>query len=227
MVEEWSKRNVASPLFKQGTCDWGEWNARFGLKVSITEGSRAVPFEQRQFIIRQTTKFGRTDEQAKNLWVEAEASNCRRDYLGFQGQLRLWLHKGEFVDKEKTRYLDQAAVEGSSRKKSMKNKDRDALRMHVHELDTGFGHEFFHGQSNVEGEVRIPGHAQSGPCEDGEKSKPTDLEAIAGCIHACFHMRLAVYDPIHLYVKLNCRRLMCHTASEPYCATHTCSTRAT
>ncbi|CAE7249381.1 unnamed protein product [Symbiodinium sp. CCMP2456] len=149
MVEEWSQRNIASPLFKNGVCDWSEWNARFGLRVSIREGAKTKPYEKREFIIRQVSKFGRTEEQAKGLWNEAEASSCRRDHGGFQGQLRLWLAKEEYEDKAKERFVDESALEGTNRKKKMKDKDRDAMRMHVHELNTGFGHEFFQGQSSV------------------------------------------------------------------------------
>ena len=145
MIAEWSQRNIASPLFRNGVCDWNEWNARFGLRVSIKEGAKTKPFEKREFIIRQVSKFGRSEEQAKGLWNEAEASSCRRD----QGQLRLWLAKGEYEDKSKERYVDESALEGTNRKKKMKDKDRDAMRMHVHELGTGFGHEFFQGQSSV------------------------------------------------------------------------------
>ncbi|CAE7506268.1 unnamed protein product, partial [Symbiodinium necroappetens] len=149
MVEEWSQRNIASPLFKQGVCDWSEWNARFGLRVSIKEGAKTKPYEKREYIIRQVSKFGRTEEQAKSLWNEAEASSCRRDHGGFQGQLRLWLAKEEYEDKSKERFVDESALEGTNRKKKMKDKDRDAMRMHVHELKTGFGHKFFQGQSSV------------------------------------------------------------------------------
>ena len=57
--------------------------------------------------------------------------------------------KGEFIDRQQERFIDEGAQEGSSRKKKIRDSDRDALRVHVGELDTSFGHEFFANQSTL------------------------------------------------------------------------------
>ena len=149
MVEEWQEKNIASGLFKNGVVDWAEWNKKFGLTVSIDDTSRRRPFEKMQFIIRQVNKFGRTKEEAKNMWNEAEAGQYARDYRGYQGQLRLWLDDKEFQDRKRSIYIDEGALEGSNKKKKIKDSDRDATRVHVHELANAHADEFFHGQSSL------------------------------------------------------------------------------
>ena len=149
MVQTWAEKNIASGLFRGGTVNWGEWNERFGLETSVTEGSRTTPFEKIQYLLRQQKKFGRSEAEALSLWNQAVASDAKRDYKGFQGQIRLWLPKEDYVLKESKRYVDQAAVEGSNRKKNVREADRDAMRLHVGELSTNFGHEFFANQSSL------------------------------------------------------------------------------
>ena len=149
MIAAWSTKNVASGLFKGNLVDWAEWNSRFGLRTSIIEGTRTVPFEKTQFVLRQKNKFGRTDEEAVSMWNEREAEGWKRDRKGYRGCLRLWLPKGEFIDRQQERFIDEGAQEGSSRKKKIRDSDRDALRVHVGELDTSFGHEFFANQSTL------------------------------------------------------------------------------
>ena len=149
MVLEWSEKNIASPLFKNGMVDWAEWNSRYGLQVGVREGSMKIPFEKRQFVIRQVTKFGRTEKEAESLWNQAEAENHKRDYKGFNGQLRLWLAKQEYQDSYKDKHVNEEAIEGSNRKKKIKESDRDAMRLHVDELQLGHHHEFFHGRSSL------------------------------------------------------------------------------
>ena len=149
MILAWQEKNIASGLFKNGVVDWAEWNSKFGLRVSIVDTSRKKPYEKLEFIIRQKNKFGRSDEEAKNMWNEAEAGSWKRDYKGYRGQLRLWLPKGEFQDRKREQYIDEGAVEGSNRKKGAKEADRDAMRQHVNELATSHGHEFFAGRSSL------------------------------------------------------------------------------
>ena len=55
------------------------------------------------------------------MWNEREAEGWKRDRKGYRGCLRLWLPKGEFIDRQQERFIDEGAQEGSSRKKKIRD----------------------------------------------------------------------------------------------------------
>ena len=77
MVADWSEKNIASPLFKNGIVDWAKWNSKYGLEVRVREGSTQVPLREKQFVIRQVAKYGRTEKEAGSLWCQAPSRGRR------------------------------------------------------------------------------------------------------------------------------------------------------
>eukprot|EP00971_Amphidinium_carterae_P346539 6488060-Amphidinium_carterae.1 len=126
---------------------WSEWNTRFGQRLSEDHHDIVKPFEERQWKIRQKNKFGRSDTFIDQRWREHLQSKCKRDYMGEEGCVRLWLPKEEHIDKVRSSYIDGSAIEGSDRLKNPKDEDRGALRKHVHDwgFGMGWGAEHFQG----------------------------------------------------------------------------------
>ena len=144
-------RNVGLKKYaKKKLISWSEWNQRFGKRAYTNEGERKVPYEKRQFTIRQVNKFGRSNERAEELWELADARAAKRDNCGDGGQKRLWLTKTEFIDVGKETFMEAAATEGSDRIKNPGNDVLDAMRLHAHRLQGhNEGHEFFRGMSTL------------------------------------------------------------------------------
>ena len=121
------------------------------MRRSVTDGVKTVPFEEEEFIIRQTNTFGRTRPVAKQLWDEHAAGNAQRDYDGHGSTLRLWLPEKEFKLQQKETFMEGAACEGSDVCKNPTAHDRDGFRRLVHDrsLNLGLGHEFLSGRSTL------------------------------------------------------------------------------
>ena len=93
--------------------NWAEWNQRYGITLSTTDGTRLTPFEKEQWIRRQVHKFGRERDMAEKMWAQHEACGAKRDWLGFGGSVRLWLLKEEYEDLAKTKFIEGVAKENS------------------------------------------------------------------------------------------------------------------
>ena len=70
-----------------------EWEERHS-KQNVDGSCKGIqPFEKKQFCIRMETTFGRSKEEAEELWNEALNGPWKRDNLGYKGVQRLWLPK--------------------------------------------------------------------------------------------------------------------------------------
>jgi hypothetical protein len=115
-VEKFSAKNAAIPEGKhKALVDWAEFNTQHGIKLSNSAHSVTAPYEKRQWIIRQVSKFGREEKVAIAAWEHFSLQagrGIKSDNLGFGGQQRLWLPKGEFEDNSVTKFIQGALVQG-------------------------------------------------------------------------------------------------------------------
>ena len=121
MVEEVGKfaaENADVPeAKKKKNMNWVAFRKRHGMRKRSADGSRDIPFEKEQWILRQINKFGRTRGIATAAWEKYDRDKVvDSDSLGFGGQLRLWLPKGEYRLTETETFVEGAAEEGTDKK---------------------------------------------------------------------------------------------------------------
>ena len=149
-IEHMMKLSVGLPMFARAPMiDFVKWEQEFGVLVETTNASQLRPFEEGQWIIKQVTKFGRDKEEMKEAWKQKLAGPWRRDHLGYNGCIRLWLPALEFEQKANTQFVKGAAKEESKIKKNPKDFEIDAFRRHATEADLTHGHSFFNGGSGI------------------------------------------------------------------------------
>ena len=145
-------REAANPESKRKPLiNWTELNKKHGVTMQKSDHTQNAPYEKDQWIIRQVSKSGRTKEVATAAWQNYEGiAIVKRDHLGFNSLLRLWLPKGQFEDVAKINFIEGSVVQGSDRKKSPKAECVESLRMHAHDMFGSHGitsgHAFFRGQ---------------------------------------------------------------------------------
>lgn len=154
MVEEvmkFASLNADVPEAKtKKQVNWTDFNRRHGISQERSQTARTAPFEREQWILRQVNKFGRKREFAAAQWEQFGSSGvARADYLGFNGQVRLWLPKGEFEDSTLRKFIEGSMNQTIDRKKNLKDSGVDALRNHVHDMFNQHGvspnDDFFKG----------------------------------------------------------------------------------
>ena len=147
-IEYMQKRSVGLPMFARAPLiDFVAWEQEFGTLVATKSGSQLRPFEEDQWIIRQVTKFGRDKAEMKQEWKRKLAASHKRDFLGYQGCVRLWLPALEFEENSETQYAKGASKETSKGKKRPKDYETDAFRRHATECGFDLGHSFFSGKA--------------------------------------------------------------------------------
>ena len=189
--EEIAKFSVDNAVFedKPGkrakVVNWAEFNARHGITLSESEGSRMTPCEKEQWILRAINKFGRTRVEAAAQWAMYERTPGKQDYEGFQNQLRLWLPKEQYIDTSRTKFITGESVEGSDRKKNPNAQYVDNLRLHVHDKfavphGVSHGHAFFAGRAfggssgaAVDLDEQLEGSADGGQDVDATRERST------------------------------------------------------
>ena len=137
---------------KKKRMNWAEFRTRNGVRKNKKDGSRRVPFEKEQWILREVNKFGRRRDQATQEWDKHDRDHLvDKDYMGFQSQVRLWLRKTEWRDIEMERFIEGAAQEGGERQRNPNSETRLALRNHAHDMFGQHGvssnDDFFSGAS--------------------------------------------------------------------------------
>lgn len=149
-VAQFAREHAATGKCRRNkVVNWAAFNQRHGVELSKANVETEMPFEERQWIIRQVGKFGRTEAEASAAWKVLAASDVERDHGGYKGQVRLWLPKGPMRVKERRTYANAECLEGSDTFKKPTAADIDALRLHCWDRDLSHGSEFFAGQSTL------------------------------------------------------------------------------
>ena len=137
-VEKFATENAGVAEGKhKSLIEWGEFNKRHGIILRNSEHTQNAPFEKMQWIIRQKNKFGREETVATAAWENfclQAGRGIRSDNLGFGGQLRLWLPKGEFEDNSREKFIEGALNTGSARKKNPNQDWSNAMKMMPHDM---------------------------------------------------------------------------------------------
>ena len=133
--------------------NWVEWNSKYGITLSESELDRVKPMEKLEFLIREKTQFGRTQEQADADWSRFEKRGYQSDFKGRDGCIRLWLPFEEYQDSTRAKFITGESVEGSERKKNPSEHFKAAFRGHVDDkfaVPHGIthGHSFFRKNGN-------------------------------------------------------------------------------
>ena len=164
--------------------------------VTETTGQVIEPYEEAQWVLEQVNKYGRDKKKAQDAWKGKLAGHWRRDNLGFEGCLRLWLPAKEYEDKATSKFAKGASKESSKLKKTPNATELDAFRSHATEADLDHSHEFFRGGAQPRGltddiEVEVaPGVPEADAAEvsagAGQAPKTSSLKrkGISMCLDA-------------------------------------------
>ena len=147
VLDYYAKNPVMKKYARRIPFDFGVLNKRILAARQVTEGSRLYPFEYKEFCIRQTTKYGRTEEEAEEMWKAAKRMGAKRDEDGYKGQLRLWLLKSEWKDNLKILQKSSELKQSTSQLKGLGAADLDEAEAWIHRSANLDDDEFFEGKT--------------------------------------------------------------------------------
>lgn len=127
--------------FRKKLIDWTSFQRTYGVRLSLTERENQELMDVDDWIVFQKNKKGKERDEAMSEWRKMLESNW--DGEGEGAARKLWIDLNKTRLRDRTRYVDQSALEGSRQIKNATDQDRQHLQSYITNSRNSFTDGFF------------------------------------------------------------------------------------